>query len=363
MTNITTQTGSTTEPSTTEQATNKAGVRSLRQQDRKLPTSRTTPRTRRAASRKSRDQLRQQAGQQTQRVAETMRGNIGGQLQNMASGQAPPNGMLADVTGASGVVRPSHGRQARPGRLRRGHLRCEAVCAVAGLASSSPGTGAGRLAGRLVRSMDTNAVIQAAKPGGDTGGGFGETESGTETGLGSGNGQPLAPPPISAGPPPRACHRDQELSDPDPSIRRRSSEMADIRTAGTAPKTTDPGQRGATEPIESDRSLGELVSQLSSDFGALVSTQLNWPRPRSKTRRHVLRQGCGHAHRRGAGGLPGHRAVVVRGRRGVSRRRCRPGSHSSSSVSCGPPSQAPSCSPDAISCSWSTPCPSRRSKP
>lgn len=43
--------------------------------------------------------------------------------------------------------------------------------------------------------------------------------------------------------------------------------MADVRVASD-------GRTPETEPIESERSLGELVSRLSSDFSELVSTQL-----------------------------------------------------------------------------------------
>jgi uncharacterized membrane protein YqjE len=41
--------------------------------------------------------------------------------------------------------------------------------------------------------------------------------------------------------------------------------MADVRVAATPP---------ALQPIEADKSLGDLVSQLTSDFSELVSTQL-----------------------------------------------------------------------------------------
>jgi hypothetical protein len=84
--------------------------------------------------------------------------------------------------------------------------------------------------------------------------------------------------------------------------------MADIRTAGTAPKTTDPGQRDATEPIESDRSLGELVSQLSSDFSALVSTQLELAKAEIKD--EVSRAGKGAGMLTG-GALAAYLAIVL----------------------------------------------------
>jgi hypothetical protein len=193
MTNTTTQTDSTT-----EQITNKAGeVASTAKHEAAGVVHDTKDQARRLAQ-ESRVQLRQQADQQTQRVAQTMR-DIGGQLQGMASGQAPPSGPLADVTqqAASSAHRMAD-------KLDQGGLD-GVIADVKQFARRRPGVfiagalGAGLLAGRLFRSMDTQAVMQAAKPTGD---------QGTE----SGNGQPQPQPlraasissvgPVTSSPPP-----------------------------------------------------------------------------------------------------------------------------------------------------------------
>lgn len=83
--------------------------------------------------------------------------------------------------------------------------------------------------------------------------------------------------------------------------------MADIRTAGM-PRTTDPGQRDATEPIEADKSLGQLISELSSDFSDLVSTQLELAKVEIKE--EVSRAGKGAGMLTG-GALAAYLAVVV----------------------------------------------------
>ena len=64
----------------------------------------------------------------------------------------------------------------------------------------------------------------------------------------------------------------------------------------------------ATEPIESDKSLGELVSQLSSDFSDLVSTQLELAKAEIKD--EVTRAGKGAGMVTG-GALAGYLAIVV----------------------------------------------------
>lgn len=84
--------------------------------------------------------------------------------------------------------------------------------------------------------------------------------------------------------------------------------MADIRTVRTPAKTTDPGQRDATEPIDSDKSLGELVSQLSSDFSDLVSTQLELAKAEIKD--EVTRAGKGAGMLTG-GALAAYLAIVI----------------------------------------------------
>jgi uncharacterized membrane protein YqjE len=46
--------------------------------------------------------------------------------------------------------------------------------------------------------------------------------------------------------------------------------MADVHVSGARASGVDP-----TQPIEADKSLGELLSRLTNDFGELVSTQVD----------------------------------------------------------------------------------------
>ncbi len=73
----------------------------------------------------------------------------------------------------------------------------------------------------------------------------------------------------------------------------------------TAPAT---GTRDATEPIAADRSLGELVSQLSSDFGELVSTQLELAK--AEIKEEVERAGKGAGLLTG-GGFAAYIAILL----------------------------------------------------
>jgi hypothetical protein len=84
--------------------------------------------------------------------------------------------------------------------------------------------------------------------------------------------------------------------------------MADVRTSVSATRTTEPGGRDATEPIEADKSLGELVTQLSSDFSDLVSTQLDLAKAEIKD--EVSRAGKGAGMLTG-GGLAAYLAVAL----------------------------------------------------
>ncbi len=111
----------------------------------------------------ARSHLRQQADEQSQRLARTLR-DIGGQLDGMASGNSAPSGFVADVTqqaassvhqmaqtldqkGAQGVI-------ADVKRFARGRPGVFVIGAL----------GAGLVAGRLIRALDTSAVMDAAKP-------------------------------------------------------------------------------------------------------------------------------------------------------------------------------------------------------
>ena len=56
--------------------------------------------------------------------------------------------------------------------------------------------------------------------------------------------------------------------------------MTDVDTGVGRPATTTGGAGVDAEPVDADKSLGELVSQLSSDFSSLVSTQLELAKTR-----------------------------------------------------------------------------------
>ena len=84
--------------------------------------------------------------------------------------------------------------------------------------------------------------------------------------------------------------------------------MANVRVGVEPPRATDPGGPEATEPIQSDKSLGELVSQLSSDFSDLVSTQLELAK--TEIKEEVTRAGRGAGMLTG-GGLAAYLAIAL----------------------------------------------------
>jgi len=167
-----------TDPSKTEQVTSKAsdvagtasqkaGSVASTAKDEAAGVAQDAKQHARRLAGESRDQLRQQADEQGQRLAQTLR-DIGGQLRGMASGNEKPTGMVADVTnqaassahrlaqtldqkGVQGVIDDvkRFARQ-RPGMFFIGAL------------------GAGVVAGRLIKAIDTDAVVQAAKPNGQS---------------------------------------------------------------------------------------------------------------------------------------------------------------------------------------------------
>jgi hypothetical protein len=111
----------------------------------------------------ARDELRKQGDQQTRRIAENVRG-VGSQLDAMARGEAPPEGVVADV------VRGTANRANQfASRLDEGGL--DAVTSdVKQFARQRPvvflagAFGLGVLAGRVLRNADTQSLAQAAKP-------------------------------------------------------------------------------------------------------------------------------------------------------------------------------------------------------
>ena len=69
-----------------------------------------------------------------------------------------------------------------------------------------------------------------------------------------------------------------------------------------------PGARDATEPIEADRSLGELVSRMTSDVGQLVSTQIELAKVEIKEEVQRAGKGVGMV---GGGGLAAWFALLL----------------------------------------------------
>jgi len=111
----------------------------------------------------SRDQLRQTANEQGQRFAATLR-DVSSQLHGMASGTTAPSGMLADVTeqAASSAHQlasslDDRGVQGVIDDVKRFARRRPGVFIAGAVA-------AGIVTGRLIRSLDTGAVMEAAKP-------------------------------------------------------------------------------------------------------------------------------------------------------------------------------------------------------
>jgi len=77
-------------------------------------------------------------------------------------------------------------------------------------------------------------------------------------------------------------------------------------TTGSSP--TDLSPSDPTQPLEADKSLGQLLSGLTEDFGALVSTQIALARVEAKDEfRHAARS----AQMLGAGAATGYFAVLL----------------------------------------------------
>jgi hypothetical protein len=128
-----------------------------------------------------REQLRSQAGEQTQRAASSLR-ELGDQLQRMASGQGGAEGPAVDLArqAAEGVQRFADSLESRrPEDLLNDVKR---------FARERPGVfvlgalGAGFLAGRVLRTIDTSSITDAAK----SGAGIGQGDAGQELVSGPG---------------------------------------------------------------------------------------------------------------------------------------------------------------------------------
>src|SRR3546814_7467894 len=135
----------------------------------------------------SRQQLMSQASEQTARLAGSVR-DVSRQLQGVSQGGAPPQGIVADIADqAAGVT----SRLADQLENRRPE---ELLDDVRRYARQRPGMflvgalGAGFVVGRLMRSVDTGAVAEAAKAGAQSG-----SDDGTAQHLG-GSDQTMALP-------------------------------------------------------------------------------------------------------------------------------------------------------------------------
>ena len=111
---------------------------------------------------RSREQLRSQASQQTDRLASTLR-DVGEQLRAMSRGEVQSGGQVASLTSqlADGVSNAAS-------RLSDGGME-GAMTDVKRFARNRPGMfligalGAGFVAGRVIKSVDTGSLLQAAK--------------------------------------------------------------------------------------------------------------------------------------------------------------------------------------------------------
>jgi hypothetical protein len=138
----------------------------------------------------SRQQLRDQAGEQASRAASSLR-DLGDQLRRMAAGQSPGEGPAVDLTrqAADGVQRVADSLDSRRPE--------ELLDDVKRFARQRPGLfvlgalGAGFLAGRLLRSVDTSAIADAARSGAGAGGTDRVAGPGSLAGLQAGPGGDL----------------------------------------------------------------------------------------------------------------------------------------------------------------------------
>jgi len=166
MTNMTTTQDQSPASQVTSTAREQAGVVTSTAKDEAASVMHDAKSQGRRLANQSRDQLRQTANEQGQRLAATLR-DLGSQLDGMASGTTAPTGMLADVTEQA----------ASSARQLAGTLNDKGVQGVVDdvkrFARRRPGVfiagavAAGIVTGRLIRSLDTGAVMDAAKPSTD----------------------------------------------------------------------------------------------------------------------------------------------------------------------------------------------------
>lgn len=130
----------------------------------------------------SRDQLRTQASEQTTKLAESMR-DVSQQLRGVVQGGSPPQGLVADI------AEQAAGMTSRLAQQLENRSPEELVDEVRRFARRRPGmflagaVGAGFIAGRIVRSVDTQSIVEAAKSGADLDGGSDDIQGGQPLGT------------------------------------------------------------------------------------------------------------------------------------------------------------------------------------
>lgn len=155
--------------STAEAAKEQAGaVASTAKEQTKAVAADAKAEARRLAE-ETRHRLRTQAAEQKSRLAETMR-DVSYQLQGVARGEAPPQGLVADVTRQAADTTAQLARQLEAKQPE------DLLDDVRRFARQKPGMfllgamAAGFVTGRLLRAADTGSVVEAAKSGAQTGG-------------------------------------------------------------------------------------------------------------------------------------------------------------------------------------------------
>jgi hypothetical protein len=146
----------------------------------------------------SRSQLRDQASEQKTKLAGTVR-DVSQQLRSVTQGGPAPQGVVADLADQAA------GMTSRLAEQLDNRSPEELVDEVRRFARRRPGMfllgalGAGFVAGRLVRSVDTQSLVEAAKSGADVGNGNGEALAQPTGQLGATAPMPAMSPPAPTG--------------------------------------------------------------------------------------------------------------------------------------------------------------------
>jgi hypothetical protein len=117
----------------------------------------------------SRDELRRHADEQARALGGTLT-QMGDQLRAMGQGQAPPPGPLADVTSQLASAASRYGDRLSNGGFDQTIDDVKRFARRRPMVFLAAAVGAGMVVGRMLRSADTHALMEAAKPGGTSGG-------------------------------------------------------------------------------------------------------------------------------------------------------------------------------------------------